>query len=93
MIKGFKNEETAKIYNEERSRKFPFDIQKTAFRKLEMLAAATSLKSLAVPPNNRLEKLRGKRAGQHSIRINGQWRICFRFEDGNAYDVEICDYH
>ena len=68
-------------------------MQRSAARKLEMLHAASQLNSLKVPPNNRLEKLKGKRTGQHSIRINDQWRICFVWKHGDAYDVEIVDYH
>ena len=69
------------------------EIQRIAARKMEMLAAASELKSLRIPPSNRLEKLKGDRAGQHSIRINDQWRICFVWKAGNAYEVEIVDYH
>ena len=68
-------------------------MQKAAARKLEMLTAANELKSLRIPPSNRLERLKGDRSGQHSIRINNQWRICFIWKSGNAYDVEIVDYH
>lgn len=75
------------------SRKLPRDIQQTAMRKLWMLDAAYTLQDLRIPPGNRLERLKGDRSGQHSIRINQQWRICFRWHDGNAYDVEIIDYH
>jgi proteic killer suppression protein len=75
------------------SRKLPNDIQRTALRKLRMLNNAKLLRDLTVPPNNRLEALRGDRAGQHSIRINDQWRICFRWTDGGPSDVEIVDYH
>lgn len=71
----------------------PRDIQRIAARKLEMLAAAGELKSLRIPPSNRLEKLKGDRSGQYSIRINNQWRICFIWKSGDAYDVEIVDYH
>ena len=68
-------------------------MQKAAARKLEILTAANELKSLRIPPSNRLERLKGDRSGQHSIRINNQWRICFIWKSGNAYDVEIVDYH
>ena len=68
-------------------------MQKAALRKLRMLDAATSIDDLRVPPGNRLERLRGDRAGQYSIRVNRQWRICFRWETGDAHDVEIVDYH
>jgi proteic killer suppression protein len=93
MIKTIKNKETEKIYNREYSKKLPGDIQRIAMRKLWMLDAAPDIYSLRVPPGNRLESLHGAREGQYSIRINDQWRICFRWHDGNAYDVEIVDYH
>lgn len=92
MIKSFRCRETERIYRGRFSRKLPRDIQKLAARKLEMIAAAGQLKSLRIPPSNRLEKLKGNRAGQHSIRINDQWRICFRWKGGDAFDVEIVDY-
>lgn len=69
------------------------DVSRRAVRKLEAVDAATRLDDLRVPPGNRLEALRGDRRGQHSIRVNDQWRVCFRFSDGDAYDVEFCDYH
>jgi proteic killer suppression protein len=93
MIKSFKDKETEKIFHRQVSRKLPRDIQQVALRKLRMLNRATSLIDLRVPPNNRLEKLKGTRAGQYSIRINDQWRICFVWEEVDAYDVEIVDYH
>lgn len=93
MIKSFKCAETEKIFNGRFSRKLPQDIQRTAARKLNMLDAATRLESLRIPPANRLEALTGNRTGQHSIRINEQWRICFIWRDGHAFDVEIVDYH
>lgn len=93
MIKSFKCRETEKIYNRIFSQKLPQDIQKIAINKLWILDAATSLEDLKVPPSNRLENLKGKRKGQHSIRINQQWRICFKWHDGNSYNVEIVDYH
>ncbi len=93
MIKSFKNKETEKIYNREASRELPSDIQQVALRKLRMINNAGNLNDLRIPPANRLEKLAGKRSGQHSIRINDQWRICFVWKDGDAYDVEITDYH
>ena len=76
-----------------RGRKLPPDVQRRAHRKLLLLDAAERLGELRVPPGNRLERLAGGRAGQHSIRINDQWRICFRWKDGDAHDAEICDYH
>ncbi|MGH7595637.1 MAG: type II toxin-antitoxin system RelE/ParE family toxin [bacterium] len=93
MIGSFADEETEKIFNGIVSRKLPSDIQKTARRKLVYLDDAEDLRDLLAPPGNRLEKLSGNRAGQHSIRINDQWRICFKWVDGNAKGVEIVDYH
>jgi len=93
VIKTFTCRETEGIYHGRLSRRFPQDIQRAASRKLEMLSAATRLQSLQVPPGNKLEKLSGNRAGQYSIRINEQWRLCFVWRDGDAYDVEIVDYH
>ena len=93
MIISFKDKETAKIWKGLISRKLPIDIQNTARRKLRMLNNAVTLKDLSIPPNNRLEPLKGNRKGQYSIRINDQWRICFRWENGNCVDVEIVDYH
>lgn len=93
MIKTFKDKETEKVFRRAFSRKLPHDIQKLAMRKLLMLHAATDLNALRIPPANHLEALRGDRAGQHSIRINKQWRICFEWLDGEVYNVEIVDYH
>ena len=93
MIKSFRDKETEKIFNRHLSRKLPQNIQHLARRKLVILDAATELNTLRVPPGNRLESLKGDRKGQHSIRINDQWRICFKWKDGDAYDVEIADYH
>jgi proteic killer suppression protein len=93
VIRSFKCGETEKIFNLERSQKFPNDIQQVALRKLRMLNRSMTLADLRVPPANRLEKLHGDREGQWSIRINDQWRICFEWRDGDAYDVEIVDYH
>ena len=93
VIKTFKDEPTQKIYHRQPSRKLPPDIQQVALRKLRMINNATSLTDLRVPPANRLEKLSGDRAGQWSIRINDQWRICFDWRESDAYDVEIVDYH
>ena len=93
MIRTFKDTETEKIFNRERSRKLPHDIQQVALRKLRMLHRSRILNDLRVPPGNQLEKLRGERFGQHSVRINDQWRICFVWENEDAYDVEIVDYH
>jgi proteic killer suppression protein len=93
MIKSFKSKETEKVYLREGSSKLPRDIQQVALRKLRMINNATNLNDLRIPPANRLEKLIGDRVGQHSIRINDQWRICFTWQEGNASDVEITDYH
>lgn len=93
MIKTFKDRETEKVYNRQPSRRLPPSIQQVALRKLRMVNNSMTLTDLRVPPGNRLEKLRGPRRGQHSIRINDQWRICFTWRDGDAYDVEITDYH
>ena len=93
MIKSFKGRETEQLFNGRFSRRLPKDVQRLAARKLEMLAAASRLRSLQVPPSNRLEKLKGGRAGQHSIRVNDQWRICFVWRNGDAFNVEIVDYH
>jgi toxin HigB-1 len=93
MIRSFGDKETEKIFNGFQSRKLPYVIQRTAYRKLRMLNQARTLQDLAVFPGNRLEKLKGDRVDQHSIRINERWRICFRWIEGNAYQVEIVDYH
>jgi proteic killer suppression protein len=93
MIASFRDGETEKIWHGERSRRLPTDIQAAALRKLRLINAAKRLDDLKVPPGNRLEGLKGNRAGQWSIRINSQWRICFRWRDGGAEDVEIVDYH
>jgi len=93
VIKSFRDQEAEKVFTREGSRKLPTDIQQVALRKLRMLNNATNLNDLRVPPANRLEKLSRDRAGQHSIRINEQWRICFVWREGNAYEVEITDYH
>ena len=93
MIKSFKDAETEKISCRQFSRKYPADIQQIALRKLRMLNNALSLNDLRIPPANHLEKLSGSREGQYSIRINDRWRICFEWLEGNAYQVEIVDYH
>jgi proteic killer suppression protein len=93
VIRSFKDSETEKIYKRQRSRKLPPDIQQVALRKLRMLNNAFSINDLRMPPANRLEKLSGDREGQYSIRINNQWRICFEWQESNAYQVEIVDYH
>jgi proteic killer suppression protein len=93
VIKSFRSRDTERLFERQSVRKFGKDVQRVGLRKLRMLDAATSLQDLRVPPGNRLERLLGDRAGQCSIRINEQWRICFRWREGDAYDVEIADYH
>ena len=93
MIKSFRCKETEKLFYRQHSKKLPQDVQRTAMKKLWMLDAAPDLNVLKVPPSNRFEPLKGNRKGQYSIRINKQWRICFRWRSGNAFDVEIVDYH
>ena len=93
MIKSIRDSETQKIFRRERSRRLPPEIQQTAYRKLRYLNNAKDLNDLRVPPSNRLEKLKGDRAGQYSIRINDRWRICFVWKGNDAYEVEIVDYH
>jgi len=93
MIKSFKDKEAERLFHRQRSRKLPQDLQRVAFRKLRMLNRARSLEDLKVPPANRLEALKGDRKGQHSIRINDQWRICFNWREGDTFNVEIVDYH
>ncbi len=93
MIKSFRDAATERFWMEERSRRLPTAIQKTAYRKLQILNAAAALSDLLVPPGNRLEALKGDRAGQHSIRINDQYRVCFVWRESNAWEVEITDYH
>ena len=92
MIRSFADRETERLFRRERSR-VPADLRRRPLRKLLLLHAATDINQLRVPPGNRLVALEGDRAGQHSIRINRQWRICFRWHEGDAYDVEITDYH
>jgi proteic killer suppression protein len=93
VIRSFADKETEKLFRRQFSRKLPQDIQRIARRKLEILDAAESLQDLRIPPSNRLEKLTGDRANQHSLRINQQWRICFEWQTGHAHQVEIVDYH
>ncbi len=92
MIRSFRDRDSARLAARERVRRF-HGFDRIALRKLAMIEAAHVLDDLRVPPGNRLEALRGDRAGQHSIRVNDQWRICFTWRDGEAHDVEICDYH
>ncbi len=93
MISSFADKETEKVFKRLFSKKLPQNIQRSALRKLRMLNRALDVTDLRVPPGNRLERLEGDREGQYSIRINQQWRICFVWDFGNAYDVEIVDYH
>ena len=93
MIRGFRDKDTEEIFHRVRSRKLPDDIQQAALRNLRMVNRAQTLNDLRVPPANRLEKLTGDRAGQYSIRINDQWRVCFVWRDNDAHEVEIVDYH
>lgn len=92
MIRSFRDRETEKVFQRERT-KFGRDVQRAGLRKLLILHAAETLDDLRTPPGNHLEKLTGKRAGQYSIRVNSQWRVCFRWHEGDACDVEIVDYH
>jgi len=93
MIRSFRDRHAERVVRRERTGKFALGLQRIAQRKLEVLDAADALVDLRSPPGNRLEKLTGDRAGQYSIRINDQWRICFRWRSGDAYEVEITDYH
>ncbi|SNY51763.1 proteic killer suppression protein [Arsukibacterium tuosuense] len=93
MIKTFADKRTSELYVSGKAKRFPPDLARRAARKLEYLNLAKYLDDLKVPPGNRLHTLSGDRSGQHAISVNDQWRICFRFVDGDAYDVEICDYH
>lgn len=93
MIRTFSDKRTQELYSKGRSKKFPSDVASRAARKLEYVHLAEQLDDLKVPSGNRLHSLSGNRQGQYAISINDQWRICFRFEDGDAYDVEVCDYH
>lgn len=93
MIRSFRDRETERIFDRERSRALAQDVQHIALRKLRMLDAATRLADLRIPPGNRLEKLHGDREGKYSIRINDQWRICFEWRDGDAYRVKTTDDH
>lgn len=93
MIQTFRDKDTERLFNREPVKKFPPPVKRPALRKLLLLDAAESLNDLRVPPGNRLEKLHGDREGQHGIRINNQWRVCFRWEASDAFEVEITDYH
>jgi proteic killer suppression protein len=93
MIRSFADKRTAELFETGRARWLPPDVVRRAVRKLEYVDLATRLDDLATPPGNRLHALRGDRSGQHAISINDQWRVCFRFVEGDAWDVEVCDYH
>jgi len=93
MIAGFRDAETERLWRSGKSRRLPIDLQRRAFKKLAILNAAVALDNLRVPPGNQLEALRGRRLGQHSIRVNDQYRVCFIWRDSNAFEVEIVDYH
>lgn len=93
MIKSFRDAESETLWRDERSRRIPPNLHRAALKKLQMLNAAAALNDLLLPPGNRLERLKGNREDQHSIRINDQYRICFVWRDSSAYEVEITDYH
>lgn len=93
MIRTFADKRTRELYIRGKAARFPADLARRAARKLEYVNLAARLDDLKVPPGNRLHALAGERKGQYSVSINDQWRICFRFIDGDAYDVEVCDYH
>jgi len=93
MIASFRDRDTEDLWRTGRCWRLPADLQRRLFKKLAILNAAIALQNLAVPPGNNLEALRGDRAGQHSIRVNDQYRVCFTWRAGNAFDVEIVDYH
>jgi proteic killer suppression protein len=93
VIKSFADPQTEELFRTGKARRVPTDVARRALRKLEAVHVATQLADLRVPPGNRLHPLKGDRAGQHAISVNDQWRICFRFDDGDAFDVEFCDYH
>ena len=93
VIRSFGDRDAARLFERESVRRWPMALQRVALRKLRMLDAAERLDDLRVPPGNRLERLKGDRAGQYSIRVNEQWRVCFRWRSGDAHDVEIVDYH
>ena len=93
MIVSFRDKETERLWRSGRSRRLPSDLRLRAFKKLAILNAAIALDNLKVPPGNQLEALHGDRAGQHSMRVNDQYRVCFVWRDGNAFEVEIVDYH
>jgi proteic killer suppression protein len=93
VIKTFADKRTAALFSGQFVKGLPADVAVRAKRKLDLIDGAATLDFLSVPPGNRLEALKGDRKGQHSIRVNEQWRVCFRWKKGHAYDVELCDYH
>ena len=93
MIASFRDKETERLWHSGKNRRLPADLQRRAFKKLAILNAALALDNLKVPSGNQLEALRGNRAGQHSIRVNDQYRVCFVWRGGNVFEVEIADYH
>lgn len=93
MIRSFADSETERVFQRLGWKRLSVEVQRMAYRKLVVIDAAESINDLRIPPGNRLEKLKGNREGQHSIGVNEQWRICFRWKDGDAYEVEITDYH
>lgn len=93
VIKTFADRTTEELFRTGKAKRVPADVARRALRKLEAIHVAVRLADLRVPPGNRLHALKADRAGQHSISVNDQWRVCFRFEDGDAFDVEFCDYH
>lgn len=93
MIRSFKDKDTERVFQGQWSKRLPQDLQKRAKMRLDRIHAAIEIKDLTRPPSHKLEKLKGDRKGQHSIRINDQWRICFTWREGDAFDVEIVDYH
>ncbi len=93
MIKTFRDKDTERVFRRLRVKRFSLSVQKLAQRKLDLIDGADLIDDLRIPPGNRLEKLSGDRKGQYSIRVNDQWRICFRWKSGQALDVEIVDYH
>jgi len=93
VIRSFRDRDTERLFHREPVRKWGPEVQRVGLRKLRVLDAATAIEDLRVPPGNRLEKLRGDRVGQWSIRVNDQWRVCFEWQGGDAYNVELVDYH
>jgi proteic killer suppression protein len=93
VIKSFADRQTEELFRTGKAKRVPPDVARRALRKLEAVHVASRLSDLRVPPSNRLHALKGDRAGQHAVAVNDQWRICFRFADGDAYEVEFCDYH